>query len=248
MINIKKAASALAVMLLCLGMNTTSAFASQPDETKQLIANMSEIEHNLTANGTSVETELSKLIREYQEDQKNDSLTTEEKSHLMSLANQVKKQLSDYTDYKKHKKERGKFHAIYSTAVATVVAYFVSQDYALATELLVHAQKNATVGSLYTPVSGFRVTKSPVFWNLRKSAARRGSAEFPNSGNHIQKDLYYAIHSFDWHKSGSYIIITDFYDFDRGDLHSIAGVAIRTMHLAQQEGVLIPYHVSIKNQ
>ncbi|MCU9969734.1 alkyl hydroperoxide reductase [Mobiluncus mulieris] len=60
--------------------------------------------------------------------------------------------------------------------------------------------------------------------------------------------MYYAIHSFDWARTGSYITITDRYDFGKGDLHSIEGVAIEIMYQAQQAGVLVPYYVSITRQ
>lgn len=248
MINIKKATSAFSVMLLCLGINTTSAFASQPDETRQLISDISEIEHNLAPNGTSVETELAKLIKDYQEKQEHANLNPAEKVQLDALINQVRKQLTDYMEYKTNSTERGRYDAVYSPAVAAAVAAFASQQYILAAELLTHAQQNSALNSHYSPVNGDRVTSSPIFQALRKSSTRHGSAEFPNSGNTIQRDLYYAIKKFDWSRTGSYITITDRYDFGKRDLDSVEGVAIEIMYQAQQAGVLVPYYVSITRQ
>ncbi|MDR2996363.1 MAG: hypothetical protein LBV11_21605 [Bacillus cereus] len=58
-----------------------------------------------------------------------------------------------------------------------------------------------------------------------------GSASFENQGTVVQKDLYYAIHKFNYsyvRNTGKYTL-TDRYDISYGDYNGIAGVAIDTM-------------------
>lgn len=71
---------------------------------------------------------------------------------------------------------------------------------------------------------------------IRSGTKAKGSSAFPNSGGTQQKDLYYAIHRFDWVKSGAKVTLRDRYDFAPGRYDGIAGAAVNTMVMAQRAG------------
>jgi hypothetical protein len=138
--------------------------------------------------------------------------------------------------------------SIYDAPIAAVIAYFGAHNYKLAAELLGHAKFNKNQNSIYHPVHGDIVGYSPVMRKIAKSSKKKGSSAFENEGNTQQKDIFYAIHLFNWVKSGSspmFININDAYDYEKGDYASIAGVAVNTMYRAQEAGVLTKYTVSI---
>ena len=141
-----------------------------------------------------------------------------------------------------------KFHVIYSPAVSAVIAYFNSQGYSLAAELLTHAKNNTSLNSNYFPVNGSIVKNSSVFKSIANGTKTSGSSRFNNVGGKIDKDLYYAIHNFDFTKSSpssKIVRLCDRYDFAPGDYSGIAGIAVDTMYKAQQAGVIVPYYVNI---
>lgn len=77
-----------------------------------------------------------------------------------------------------------------------------------------------------------------------------GDAKFPNEGNVLEKDLYYAIHKFNYtfNPSTRIFSLSDRYDFAYGDYSGIAGAAIDTMYLAQLNGVLVPFYTTINEK
>ena len=164
--------------------------------------------------------------------------------------------IHDYSDYKLFQssniKIQGSYDPIYSAAVATVVAYFETNNYNLSAELLTHASDNDVVNSKYYPNYGYRCAGSPVTLGIWNSSGNfSGSGIFPKNAfaSAELNDLYYAIHKFNYKKyfssSGNYLEISDRYDYASGDYTGVAGVAIQTMYQAQQAGVIVPYQVII---
>lgn len=234
----------LAVLML---VPTTVAFAATPpSEDEQIAKNIIAIEDELTANDTDVVTELSNMIAEYKALLNNPDETADVNT-VQGLISTLEEMLDEYQMYQAGISTY-KYHAIYSPAVAAVVAYFNIKGYTLAAELLTHAKDNKTLNSNYYPTNGSRVKQSSVFKSIANGKKTSGSASFPNSGSTVDKDLYYAIHAFDFTKSSAsskIVTIRDRYDFAPGDYSGIAGIAVDTMFKAQQAGVIIPYYVNI---
>lgn len=121
--------------------------------------------------------------------------------------------------------------------------------YNLSAELLTHASINSVVDSVYSPVYGSRVIASQISYNIASGLSMSGGADFPNSGSSHEKDLYYAIHSFDYTKSGANgktVNIKDRYDFeDSKDYTGLVDFVVHKMFEAQQLGVIKPFQVRI---
>lgn len=234
----------LAVLML---VPTTVAFAATPtSENEQLAKNIVAIEDELAANDTDVVTELSDMIAEYKAMLNNPDENIDV-DNVQSLISTLEEMLDEYQMYKAGVSTY-KFHVIYSPAVAAVVAYFKVQGYSLAAELLTHAKDDTKLNSNYYPTNGSRVRQSSVFKSIASGTKTSGSGEFKNSGTTVDKDLYYAIHFFNFTKSSASsrtVTIRDRYDFAPGDYSDIAGIAVDTMYKAQQAGVIIPYYVNI---
>lgn len=233
--------SALAGLMLIPSMNV---FAAETAEVGQIEQNIAAIEVELESYDTDVETELSKMIEEYQTLLDNSG---ENEEQIKSLISALEELLLEYQSYKSGISPY-KFHAVYSPAVAAVISYFSANKYSLAAELLLHAQDNTVLNSNYSPVNGSRVKQSSVFRNIALGSKTSGSASFPNSGSVVHKDLYYAIHAFNYTKtsaSSRTVKIRDRYDFAPGDYEGIADIAVNTMYLAQEAGVVVPYYVNI---
>lgn len=132
-------------------------------------------------------------------------------------------------------------------SVAAVNAWFYAKGYVLSSELLTHAVKNKNSNSYYSPINGSKVTQSPVFKKLKSKPYRStGTDYFSNSGTTSQRDLYYAIHKFRWERASSgYLIIRDYYDFEKGKYGGIQGVAVNAMYNAQKVGYLTPFNITI---
>lgn len=208
--------------------------------------NIISIEKDLEKSNTTVVKELEESISYYRELLKNDNLTNDEIIRINTLINNLKEQIVDYKNYKLGISFRGTDDPVLSAAVSSVIAWFNNRGYRLSAELLTHAKNNDVRNSLYIPVNGGRVTYSSVYKTIAKSSANYGSSSFPKSGTEIEVDLYYAIHGFDWTKDTyGKITITDLYDFAPGQYKGIQGIAVDTMYMAQQKGVIVPFGIKI---
>ncbi|KAA8784578.1 hypothetical protein EC604_12050 [Paenibacillus amylolyticus] len=207
------------------------------------------IQEDLEKQGTSIEAGLTDLALLF-EQQKQGSSDLKEIEKLEQLVSTIGDLSTDYKNYKNgdlstNKKNNITLQAqgsIYAPAVAAIASWFGSQGYLLSAELLLHAKDNTIYMSNYSPAYGSRVRSSSVTQRILASSARSGSGEFPNSGGQIDRDLYYAIHYFNWTKTPSFLI-SDVYDFAPGQYSGLAGTAVNAMYFAQQEGYLTPYKV-----
>lgn len=212
----------------------------------QIRKNISVIEEDLKKQGINVKDSLDEKIKNL-DNKIQLSGNDVEKSKLKKEKAAIEDLLNSYVAYKDGIVTYSENHteSDLSAAVATVIVYFHSKKYYLSEELLVHAEMNEDLDSHYFPDRGNEVYESPVLDKIRSNHKQSGSSEFPNKGSTVQKDLYYSIHKFNYLKSGYHIIITDRYDFKYGTYSGIAGIAVDTMYLAQQAGILVPFFTYI---
>ncbi len=133
-------------------------------------------------------------------------------------------------------------------AVSSVLAYFNSQGYTLAAELLSHMDSNNDLDSIYEPVNTSRIFESQVFTNIVNTSSHSGTGSFDSGATTAEMDLYYAIHAFSYTKSHSnrVIVINDRYDFENSDYPSTIGtIAVATMVTAQSYGIIVPYMINV---
>lgn len=222
----------------------------QPKEIHiQLENNIALIEKELEAKGTSVEQELKNALI-WLETEKACCTEITEIQKLQALIDTTQLLLEDYRNYTYNANTRGVEHPVFTPAVAAVATYFSANGYRLAFELLTHAQDNNILDSKYVPHFGSRIKDSPVVRKLVGQGSLNGDAKFPNEGNVLEKDLYYAIHKFNYtfNPSTRIFSLSDRYDFAYGDYSGIAGAAIDTMYLAQLNGVLVPFYTTINEK
>lgn len=213
----------------------------------QIIQSLAAIQEELGLKGTDVITELEEQIAYYQVMLESGEYVerTEQINNLITTTQEL---INEYQSYTNSATTRGSFHLVYSPAVAMVIAYFNSNSYNLAAELLTHARDNNDLDSIYVPINSNDVLSSSVFTNIRNSSNFEGSSSFPNSGSTNDQDLYYALHSFNYSKSasGRVVVIQDRYDYaPNNDYGSIEGMAVDLMYSAQEAGVLVPYYAVI---
>ena len=244
--------------LLCFLLTVVSLFAMSnmsyakekdeiPEPDMQLEHNIQVIEADLESKGSSVLNELNIAI-EFLENEKNAAESEEEKAKVQALIDTAQELRDSYDLYSRGIAVYGISHPVYTPAVAAVATYFSSSGYWLSFELLMHAEENNTLNSVYTPYYGDKILSSPVVQQIRTSKQDvSGSGEFVNEGTTTQQDLYYAIHYFDYTfiSASRTFMLADIYDFAYGDYEGIAGAAIDTMWTAQLIGVLVPYNVVI---
>ena len=104
------------------------AFAAAPQsEDDQIAKNIVAIEDELASNDTDVVTELNDMIAEYRA-MINNSDETVDVNNVNSLISALEEMLDEYQMYQAGISTY-KYHAIYSPAVAAVVAYFNLKGY-----------------------------------------------------------------------------------------------------------------------
>ena len=140
---------------------TPSTMKNTPISALEVADGMATLEQELESKGTDVVAELEKQIEYYQE-LLNSFISQEQAEQIENLISTTQELINEYQEYMNTEQSRGDFHLIYTPAVATVIAYFNSQDYNLAAELLTHARDNNNLDSIYTPIN------SEIFLNIRK--------------------------------------------------------------------------------
>jgi len=244
------------VIIIAITMLVSSASAAaappvtQPNTKLILANNIRTIETELNAKHSNVVTLLKNQITNYQR-----SLYSEvneaKRDQLKGLISGTYQLLSSYINYRNNTNgnnptPNGIYDDIYSPAVAAVVAWFLLKGYDLAAELLTHATLNNSTTDVYYPYYGYKVANSWIYLNIVMYAPYgSGSGCFPNSGSTDDKDLYYAIHGFNFLKITNSIVITDRYDYELSDMGGLEGIAVNTMYYAQVIGVIVPYDVVI---
>lgn len=218
------------------------------DTEKALESVINEIEENLEMQGSSVCDGLDQAVAML-EREKEQSTDEEEKVKIQALIDTTQELKGEYISYSNGIAPLGVENPVYSPMVAAVASFFSINGYRLSYELLVHARDNNQLNSTYVPVYGDRIKASDVTGRIMASNKdSSGSAAFENSGNAVEKDLYYAIHNFNYtfKKVGHTFTLTDRYDYAlSGEYTGVAGIAIDKMFEAQQMHVLVPYYVKI---
>lgn len=174
------------------------------------------------------------------------------KKNLIKLQEQINtldEMINEYEAYKAGSLAipYGSFHLVYSPAVSSIVAYFNSNDFYLAAELLTHAKNNDVVDSFYSPSYGYLVKQTTVYNSVYNNGGISGSSSFNKTGRTVDDDFYYAIHSFNYYRDTTHrtLEFNDRYDYAVADYNSIQGVAVNTMYNAQQAGVIVPFRLTI---
>ncbi len=170
---------------------------------------------------------------------------------LKNLIRNYSNMIDEYEEFLKNQNRSivpyGVDNPILSPAVSAIVAYFISQNYALAAELLTYAKEEST-GGTYSPALIAHVYDTKEYEKLRVWIRTKpsGSSAFEKGSTVADNDLYYAIHGYDYDYSGGSLTITDVYDFAPNSRYDgLAGTAINTMYQAQTLGVIVPYDVEM---
>lgn len=205
-------------------------------------SNQSRVTQLVEEEGINIEKELESMINDY-ESLKDE---TTDKEVINRINNSIEETTNTLEEYRAAKKQR----VTYSAEIAAVIAYFNAKGYKLSSECLTHMKENKKKDSNYTPVYGSYVKSSSVFKKIANGSKTSGSSAFPNSGGTRDKDLYYAIHAFNYtksSKSSKTVKIRDRYDFsyDKDHYSGLAGIAITAMYGAQVYGQLTPYYINI---
>ncbi len=215
--------------------------------TLEIEKEMDSIDVVLESQNTDVISELNNYIEELE--LLRDQSSKDEIEKIDNQINVVGELIRDYESYMTNKTEhrtvRGSFHAVYSPAVAAVIAYFNNKGYKLAAELLAHARDNNSNGSSYTPIYKSIALDTREVRRIMQGPNGASSSSFDNYGSTNDVDSYYAIHLFNYYKNGRSLSITDLYNYEQANEISISGVAIDTMYWAEQMGVIVPYNVVI---
>ena len=200
------------------------------------------INTELESKHTDVVSELNDQIA-YYENLYLETSNSEEKVKINRLIETTQELIEEYEQYINPMQTRGSFHLIYTSAVATVTAYFNNKGYKLAAELLTHAKDNNDLDSIYEPVNKDIMYQSSVFMGIVNGTSTYGISSFPDQGGTAERDLYNAIHSFYYStsESGRVVVIQDRYDFAKSGYSSVAGIAVETMYAAQNAGVIVPF-------
>ena len=234
-------------MIILLMPQTVFALSALEKSDEQLIAeNIVVLESVLAENYTDVVNELNKMIEQYEEILA-DTATEEESEQINNLIATLEELIADYQLYNAGISTY-KFHAVYSPAVAAVVAYFNHNGYQLSAELLTYAKENTGRTSIYVPAYSARAKYTTVIQQIGYGTVVQGSAAFEPGDSEIDMDMYYAIYNFDFFKespTSRLVYVNDTYDFghDEANYTSIAGIAVETMYRAQQAGFLTPFIV-----
>lgn len=186
------------ILIISLFASNFSAYAASVTINETFEEAISSMENEVSSSGSSVISELNELIAMYKE--KQSSSSTEDYEKLQVLIDTTYELIEEYRAYQSGISTYGGFDLVSTPAVAAVIAYFKSQNYLLSAELLTYAKNNNELYSSYTPLYGVYIVESPVTKNIAKGTVVEGTAEYPNSGNWYQKDLYYAIHAFRYTK------------------------------------------------
>lgn len=242
-------------MITLFFVNSFAVYAEEKNDNMEILDTeatlervINEIEDNLEMQGSSVCDGLDQAIKML-EGEKEQSTDEEEKLKIQALIDTTQELKGDYVSYLDGITPLGVENPVYSPMVAAVASFFSINGYRLSYELLIHARDNNQLNSTYVPVYGDRIKASGVTGKIMASNKdSSGSAAFENSGNAVEKDLYYAIHNFSYtfKKVGHTFTLTDRYDYAlSGEYTGVAGIAIDKMYEAQQMHVLVPYYVKI---
>lgn len=217
------------------------------DSSQSLAMNTYLLKKTMQKQGIDVLSELEHTTAKYESLLKKAS-SEEEKQQIQELIDTTKELMNAYYRANYCASTQGISNVTYAVPIAAVIGYFSAEGYKLAAELLTHMNKNKSLDSTYTPTYGYLVKSSEVFQAIANGSKTAGSAGFENNGTTVDKDLYYAIHLFNYTKpspDSKTVQISDRYDYASGNYSGVAGVAINTMKAAQDAGVLIPFYTEI---
>lgn len=94
------------------------------------------------------------------------TIDEEEFDKITEQINTLNEMINEYEAYKAGTLDipYGSFQRVYSPAVSSIVAYFNSNDFYLAAELLTHTKDNDVVDSFYSPSYGYLVKQTTIVY------------------------------------------------------------------------------------
>ena len=255
---------AITILITSCTAFATPALAAEVDNTEveyekihlsaseQLFYDIEKIEEYINVQGTSVLDELEKQQNFYTEliENETNELEAQKLRDLLATNKELISSYELYLDIKEDgeiNREIGETEA--KAVVAAIVAYFNLNGYVLSSELLMHAQDNETVDSIYEPYFRNRVAGTSVIQNIKRSSKSSGQSNFEKDGTSAGNDCYCAIHGFNWTKnSHNAVTISDRYDYEIAyNYTGIQQYAVNAMWLCQQLGYIVPFQLRIYN-
>lgn len=210
------------------------------------------IENELLKNGIDVLTEIEKQIQFY-ENLLDSEIDDDKVNQILNIIGNLEYISNEFREEKmalnmSFSVETNNITTSSIALIASIMAYFNSNGWTLASELLSHMYTNPVVDSIYRPVNATIVNQSPVFQGIVNGDVKYGFSNFTNDGTQIGGDLYYSIHAFRYTKSDSNrtVVITDRYDFALAGYDTIAGIAVYALTTLQNQGVLKPFYTIIE--
>lgn len=216
---------------------TTAAFADPGSGDSSAADAVAAIESDLQSQGTSVADQLALFDQDMADNPDVPAALPEYEA--------VKASMGSSGDSTEAERAAVRFGPMGPTlAVLAALAWLNAKGYKLAAELLGHARQSHARTSVYSPRNGGRAAESALVQRIGRGSARSGDGSFKNSGSTVDRDMHYAIKKFTWSRTGGNVTIKDVYDFGQNRFPKTFGeIAVTQLVLAQQAGVIHPYHV-----
>ena len=217
---------------------------------------------------TDVITELNKQMEYYEK-----MLITaspEDCVKIRKIINGTKNLIDEFRLYKARKlfgiQLKGIYHAIWTPAVAAIIAGFQVQGWDLAAELLTYSTINDIYGSHYEPVNGWYIKYATYIRNtIAVSEMVVDEDKFPGPEfweyipipfgldcYKVDADAFYGIGGFTYRKvyhddNNVNICIKDLYDYEIKGGYGLAESIIYACYQAQLAGVIVPFYTIIND-
>lgn len=235
----KKSTITSAILVTSLALSIQPAFASTSSFASPLETEKHALISDVQRLDSSVDAEIDEMIIEYQEKSTDTAYSPQQRVDSKEIAETLI-QLRDRLQSSTPTTRSG--NTGYDAAATAILAWFNARGYKLSAELFAHAMGNKAKGSAFSPTNGSRIRSSSVVTSINKNRNASGSAVFPNSGNTAQRDLYYAIHAFNWKTERGVFTLTDMYDFGKDNNYpSVQGFAVQIAYSMQQSGYIVPF-------
>lgn len=190
-----------------------------------------------------------------------DETDAERLANIESLINSTEQLIMSYENEKLSTIAESDNNTYYASVVSAAIAYFKVNGYELSAELLARMSTNKSLDATYRPIHSYRIMSSDLIYSLALGSETSGGRAFEKDVYNDEgdlneyyddstngKDLYYAIHNFDFYKTTAnsrVVTITDRYDYGNEDYDGIQNGVISQLYKLQEAGYLIPYQVSI---
>ena len=245
-------AAVFALFAVCPRTGVLASAETTDEKAKSVEECVTAMETELNGLGTDVVSELIKQRAHYERLAAETPATDGARlSQLEELILMTEDLIFQYEERANGKKGWLKDNFMYVQAVASVVAYFIGNEYYLAAELLTHMQYNRELNSLYSPINDGYIPQASAFTAIKNGEEDSGSSRFSKFGTASDMDLFYSLHQFSYAKfdGGKTVVLYDRYDYaPDGKFELFDNIPIQVMYAAQEAGVLTPYYTFVEVQ